>query len=209
MDQHNFQQKLDHHVKNDMMQVLSTSSPTKLQDAREDNNFKKLANKLNGVLIKMESHAIALRDTLNTYEQKSAAFCRMGGVRPPTMNAFSRMDAMLTDFIQAIPSSSAPPAIIDFSIQVGAPLSAPPAIEQPSPAPPQRVPTLFLSRTPSTSQACPVPSKDSPAPSLILPSISSGVSSVSLLKDKKKKDKKKKTKKRELSSDSGTDVEFY
>jgi hypothetical protein len=111
-----------------MMQVLATSSPLKLQDARED-NFKKTANKLNGVLIKTESHAIALRNSLNTYEQKSAAFCRMGGVRPPSMNAFSRMGAMLTDFIQAIPPSAAPPPIVNFPIQVGAPPPAAPAIE--------------------------------------------------------------------------------
>jgi hypothetical protein len=53
MDQYNFQQKLDHHLKSDLMHVLATSSPIKLQDAREDNNFKKTANKLNRVLIKM------------------------------------------------------------------------------------------------------------------------------------------------------------
>lgn len=185
MDQYNFQQKLDQHVKTDMMQVLATSSPLKLQDAKEDNHFKKLANKLNGVLIKMESHAIALRNTLNTYEQKSAAFCRMGGVRPPTLNAFSRMDAMLTDFIQAIPSSSAPPAIVDFSIQVGAHTPAASAVEQHlAAATPERAPTMYLSSAPSSSGTLPeYPSK------------------------KKKKQEKKK--KRKSYSDSDSDSDFY
>lgn len=154
MDQYNLQQKLDHHVKTDMMQVLATSSPIKLQDAREDNNFKRIANKLNGVLIKMEGHAIDLRNSLNIYEQKSASFCRMGGIRPPTLNAFNRMDAMLTDFIEAIPSSTAPPAIVNIPIQVGAASPTVPEIEQPLAA----APTVFLSSASSTSGRLPTSS---------------------------------------------------
>ena len=97
------------------------------------------------------------------------------------------MDAMLTDFIQAIPPSTAPPAVVNFPIQVGASPPAVPAIGQslPTAGAPQRAPTVFLSSTPSTSKSL----------------------AASPTKDKKKQNKKKK--KRESSSDSDTDVEFY
>jgi hypothetical protein len=102
------------------------------------------------------------------------------------MNAFSRMGAMLTDFIQAIPPSAAPPPIVNFPIQVGAPPPAAPAIEQSLPTAPQRALTLFLSSAPSTSGRVPA----------------------SPTKDKKKQNKKKK-KKRGSSSASDTDVGIY